>query len=315
VRVEERPTPKIGPGELLVKVVASGICGSDVMEWYRIKKAPRVLGHEITGQIVETKSEKFKTGQRVFVSHHVPCNQCKYCREGHPTACATLHQGNYDPGGFSEFIRVPELNVKFGTYLLPENVSYEEGTITEPLGCVIRGQKVIGVKNGQTVLILGSGFAGLLNLRIAKLNGARVAVTDINEYKLKKALELGADEAINAGNDFNLKADRVIVCTGAASAVRQAFKSVERKGVVLFFAVPEGHIEVPSEEFWRNEITLTSSYGAAPDDLAEAISLLKESKIKAKVLITHEVPLDAIQEGFKLVTESKESIKVIVKTG
>src|SRR3989338_651698 len=129
IRLEERPKPTIGKGEILVKVKASGICGTDVMEWYRIKKAPRVLGHEISGEIVEVFNDvkNFKIGQRVFVSHHVPCNKCKYCLEGNHTACETLHNGNFDPGGFSEFIRIPKINVDTGTYLLPENVSYEEG--------------------------------------------------------------------------------------------------------------------------------------------------------------------------------------------
>ena len=134
VRIEERPVPKIGSGELLVKIKASGICGTDVMEWYRIKKAPRILGHEISGDIVASNSTKYKVGQRVFVSHHVPCYRCKYCNEGHPTACETLHTGNYDPGGYSEFVRIPKINVEYGVYVLPKNVSYEEGTMIEPLG-------------------------------------------------------------------------------------------------------------------------------------------------------------------------------------
>src|SRR3989339_1419566 len=123
IRLEDLPTPQIGPGEILVKVRASGICGTDVMEWYRIKKAPRILGHEIAGEIAESKSDKYKVGQRVFVSHHVPCNRCKYCLAGNQTACDFLHQGNYDPGGFAEYIRVPKENVESGTYVLPSNLS------------------------------------------------------------------------------------------------------------------------------------------------------------------------------------------------
>ncbi|HPS37186.1 MAG TPA: alcohol dehydrogenase catalytic domain-containing protein, partial [Candidatus Omnitrophota bacterium] len=148
VRIEERPVPTIGPGEVLVKVRASGICGTDVMEWYRIKKAPRILGHEIAGDIVASNSRKYKPGQRVFVSHHVPCNSCKHCENGNHTACETLHNGNFDPGGYSEFIRVPKINVDGGIYVLPKNLSYEEGTMIEPLACAIRGQRVIGVKKG-----------------------------------------------------------------------------------------------------------------------------------------------------------------------
>src|SRR3989338_11559478 len=165
IRIEEIPKPKINEGEILVKVKASGICGTDVMEWYRIKKAPYIPGHEISGDIVESKSKRFKAGDKVFVSHHVPCGECKYCLENNHTACETLHKGNYYPGGFSQFIRVPKINVEKGTYLL-EGVSYEEGTMIEPLGCVLRGQRIINIKKGQTVLILGSGVSGLLNIQL-----------------------------------------------------------------------------------------------------------------------------------------------------
>ena len=126
IRIEEMPRPKIGPEEILVKVMACGICGSDVMEWYRIRKAPRVLGHEMTGEIVEVGKnvKNFKVGDRVFVSHHVPCNTCRYCLSGNHTACETLHTTSFDPGGFSEYVRVPPINVDRGTFLLPEEISF-----------------------------------------------------------------------------------------------------------------------------------------------------------------------------------------------
>src|SRR3990170_434787 len=269
IRIEERPKPEIKNGEILVKVRASGICGTDLMEWYRIKKAPKVLGHEMTGEIVESMSDKFKVSQRVFVSHHVPCNECKYCLSGNHTACETLHRGNYDPGGFSEFVRIPELNVKSGTYVLPENVSYEEGTMIEPLACVVRAQRIIGVSEGQTVLVMGSGISGLLNIQMAKLKKAEVIATDINEYRLKKAEGSGADEVYNANEERNIKADRIIMCTGALSAFEAAFRYIDRKGIIMFFAIPNRNIPIPVEDFWRNELSVISSYGAAPDDLEE----------------------------------------------
>ena len=310
LRIKEIPIPKISAGEILVKVKASGICGTDVMEWYRIKKAPRILGHEISGDIVESKSQKYKIGQRVFVSHHVPCNKCKYCREGNHTACETLHKGNYEPGGYSEFIRVPKLNVDFGTYVLPRNVSYAEGTMIEPLACCLRGQRLINLKKHHTVLILGCGVSGLLNIQLAKLNKARVIATDIDDYRLKKAREFGADEVINAKQDLKVKADRVIICTGALAAFEQAFQCIDRKGIVLLFAIPEQNIEIPTADFWRNEITLTASYGAAPVDLKESLELIKESRIKVKEMITHRLPLTHIQKGFKIVSSAKKSLKV-----
>lgn len=312
IRIEELPRPKIGEGEILVKVRASGICGTDVMEWYRIKKAPRILGHEITGDIALSNSPKYKTGQRVFVSHHVPCYQCKHCKEGHHTACETLHSGNYDPGGFSEFVRVPKLNVAYGVYVLPKKLSYEEGTMIEPLACAVRGQRVIGVKKGQTVLVLGCGISGLLNIRITKLNGAKVVATDRDSYRLGKAKEYGADEVYDPKDLPLLKADRVILCTGALPAVKQAFQSIDRKGILLLFAIPETDIQLPTVDVWRNEITVTSSYGAAPEDLEDAIKLIDSGKVDVKGLITHKLPLEQAQEGFRLVTGAQQTLKVVL---
>ena len=312
IRIEDRPKPEIQEGELLVKVRASGICGTDLMEWYRIKKAPRVLGHEMTGEIVESKSDKFDIGQRVFVSHHVPCNECKYCLAGNHTACETLHKGNYDPGGFSEFVRVPKINVEKGTYLLPENISYEEGTIIEPLACVVRAQRIIDVREGQTVLVMGSGISGLLNIELAKLKKAKVIATDINEYRLKKARESGANEVYNANEELSVKADRIIMCTGAMPAFEAAFRYIDKKGIIMLFAIPNRNISIPVEDFWRNELTIVSSYGAAPVDLQEALELIRDKKINVKDLITHKVKLEDIQKGFKIAGEGKESLKVIL---
>jgi len=258
VRIEELPTPKIGPGEILAKVFASGICGSDVMEWYRIKKAPRVLGHEIAGEIVETGEgvENYKIGDRVFVSHHIPCNTCRYCLNGHHTVCETLHTTNYDPGGFAEYIRVPQLNVDRGVFLLPDEVSFEEGSFVEPLGCVVRGQRLARLKPGQSVLILGSGISGLLHLLLAQALGAgRIITTDVNEYRMKMAKEFGADSVIHAQEDVPARlhevndgrlVDLVIICTGALPAFTQALQSVDRGGTVLFFAPTDPGVELPA---------------------------------------------------------------------
>jgi len=313
IRIEESPIPKISDGEILVKMKASGICGTDAMGWYRIKKAPRVLGHEIAGEIVESKSKKYTVGQRVFVSHHVPCNNCKYCLEDNHTACETLHTGNYYPGGFSEFIKIPKINVDNGTYLLPENISYEEGAMIEPLACGVRALRLIDIKKHHTVLILGSGVSGLMNIKLAKLISAKVIATDIDDYRLNKAKEFGADEVIDVSKEkVNVKAERIIVCTGAYQAVKQAFECIDRKGIILFFAVPEKNIEVPSVDLWRNELTITSSYGAASADLKESLDLIKNKKVNVKGMITHKLPLEKIQEGFKLVTDAKESLKVVL---
>jgi len=212
VRLEEMPTPEIGPGELLVKVLASGICGSDVMEWYRIKKAPLVLGHEITGEIVKVGGgvRNYKVGQRVFVSHHVPCNTCRYCLGGKHTACETLHTTNFYPGGFAEYIRVPPINVDRGVFLLPDEVSLEDGTFIEPLACVVRGQKLADMMPGHTVLVMGSGISGILHIALARaLDVGRIIATDTNEHRMKQAKKFGADIVAHAKEDIPALVRRV----------------------------------------------------------------------------------------------------------
>jgi len=327
VRLKEIPIPQIGPNEILVKVIASGICGSDVLEWYRMKKAPLVLGHEIAGEIAKVGDNvrRFNVGDRVFVSHHVPCNKCHYCLNGHHTACETLHTTNFDPGGFSEYIRVPQINVELGTYRLPDSLSYEDATFIEPLACVIRGQRLAHVGSGDTVLILGSGVAGLLHVLLAKSrNTKRIIATDVSEYRLKAATQFGADLTLNSrdltpslvrdSNEGRL-VDKIVVCTGAVSAVSQAFESIDRGGTILFFAVPPPgtDVRVPMVDFWRNEITLVTSYGAGPSDLEESLSMLGSNKIIPHKMITHKLGLSDIGSGFRLVASAGESLKVVIE--
>lgn len=323
IRIEERPQPPISEDEILVKMKASGICGTDVMEWYRIKKAPRVLGHEMAGEIVEVGKNvrDFKTGDRVFVSHHVPCYKCHHCLQGNYTACESLHAGNYEPGGFSEFIRVPAENVRYGTFSLPDGITYEDAAMIEPLGCAVAGQNQLGLKEGQTILIIGAGVSGILHTQLSKIKKTTVIVLDINEERLKQAAEFGADYMLHAEkysvdllkriNDNRL-ADVVIVCAAAKQAVQNAILSVGRKGKILFFAVPETDISIPSQSFWRNEISLFFSYGAAPQDIRNAIEMINKGKFEVSKMITHKVPLSSISQGFKLVTEAKYSLKVVV---
>jgi L-iditol 2-dehydrogenase len=327
IRLEELPTPQIDPGELLAKVMASGICGSDVMEWYRIKKAPLVLGHEITGEIVEigTGVDRYQVGDRVFVSHHVPCNTCRYCLNGQHTVCETLHTTNYDPGGFAEYLRVPALNVDRGVFVLPDEISFDDGTFIEPLACVVRGQRLAGLALGQTVLILGSGISGLLHVAIARTSGAgRIIATDISEYRRAMAQRLGADTVIPAQEDVPARvrqandgrlADLVIVCTGAFTAFEQALQAVDRGGTVLFFAPtePGGSLPIPVNEFWRNGITLLPSYGGSPQDIMIAIDLLRARRVPVHDMITHRLGLAETAQGFQLVAQGDKSIKVIIE--
>ncbi len=327
VRLEEMPTPAPGRGEMLLKTMASGICGSDVMEWYRIRKAPLVLGHEVTGVVAEADPgvDRFQQGDRVFVAHHVPCNTCRYCLNGDHTSCDTLHTTNFDPGGFAEYIRIPALHVDRGTFRLPEEVSFEDGTFIEPLACVVRAQRAVGVRPGQHLLILGSGLSGLLHLLLARASGAaRIVLTDVNAERLRMAESLGADEALPASEDVPRRlcegsggrlADHVIVCTSALPAFHQALASVDRAGTLLFFAPtdPGVALPVPVQAFWRNNIRLVHSYGSSPADTAVAIELLRSGTVSVGPMITHRFDLADAQEGFRLVAESAASIKVILE--
>jgi L-iditol 2-dehydrogenase len=330
VRLEEMPTPQIGPGELLLRVEASGICGSDVMEWYRIHKVPLVLGHEVAG-VVESVGggvEHYKVGERVTVAHHVPCNTCHYCLSGNHTVCDTLRQTNFDPGGFAEYIRLPAISVDRGVFLLPEEVSFEEATFVEPVACVLRGQRRAGMKAGCSVLVIGSGIAGLLHVHLARMLGAGMVVTtDIVDYRLKVARWFGAHDAIHADEDVpaylrdvnnGRLADLVIVCTGAESAIMQALNSVERGGTVLFFAPTGPGVTFPislNDLFWRNDITLTTSYAGSPADYAIALELIRAGNLRVREMITHRLGLADTGLGFHMVTHPQEhsSIKVIIE--
>ncbi len=313
VRIEEMPLPSISENELLVKVMASSICGSDVLEWYRLPKAPLVLGHEVSGIVEESKNENFTKGDRVFVTHHVPCNVCKYCLEGHHTACKTLHTTNFYPGGFSEYLRVPEINARYGTFKLPDEISFQEGTFIEPLGTVARGQRIVGLHNAQNILVIGSGIAGALHVKLAKASGATVTAADISDYKLSMAKKFGADNIINSKNEIKEKFDVVILCTGALTAAIQALKCVDKGGTILFFGVPTEDVPMPMNEFWRNSIKITTSYAAAPIDLIKSIELIRSKTLEVKDMITHEMPLNEAQKGFSLMASGGECMKVILK--
>lgn len=330
IRLEEMPTPQIGPGELLMRVEASGICGSDVMEWYRIHKVPLVLGHEVAGVVVEVGEgvSRYKAGDRIIAAHHVPCNTCHYCLSGNHTVCDTLRKTNFYPGGFAEYIRLLAINVDRGTFALPDEVSFEEATFVEPVACVLRGLRKAGLKPGCSVLIIGSGIAGLLYVHLARALGAgRVIATDVVEHRLEAARKLGADAALHAEDDVpaylrkvndGRLADLVIVCTGAEPAIAQALKSVERHGTVLFFALTGPGVTFPlsiNDIFWRSDVTLTTSYAGSPADHAVALELIRAGSLRVKEMITHRLGLAETGLGFRMVVHPQEhnSIKVIIQ--
>lgn len=323
IRLEEAPLPKPGPKEMLIKVLSCGICGSDVVEWYRLPRAPLVQGHEIGAEVVEVGAAltAYKPGDRVFVAPKVPCLDCHYCREGHYPVCPNVKVRL--PGGFAEFILVPEELVDKGTYRLPENMTYDQSTFIEPLACVVRAQNLAGVKKGQTVLVMGCGMSGLLQVKLAKAKGCRVAATDMIPAKMDLARKNGADITLAAVGDVpgrlmaecGRPADVVLMCTSALPAVAQAWKCVDKGGAVVFFAVPEPgkQVVVPLNDYWTREMRILTSYYCGPSDILEAITLLASGAIAVEDMITHRLALKDIVRGFELVLEGRESIKVIIK--
>ncbi|HEV8375359.1 MAG TPA: alcohol dehydrogenase catalytic domain-containing protein, partial [Candidatus Polarisedimenticolia bacterium] len=293
VRIEERPKPSPEAREMLLRVEASGLCGSDVMEWYRIRRAPLVLGHEVAGTVVEVGKDVhgFCVGDRVVATHHVPCNVCRYCLTDRHSSCETLRSTHFDPGGFAEFIRLPPENVERGTFRLPDTVTFEEGSFVEPLACVVRAQRKAGLTRGESVAVIGSGVSGILQIQLARALGAgRIFATDPSSFRREMARRFGADfvleatddvpDRIRTGNDGRL-ADRVLVCTAAHGAIRQAFCCVDRGGAILLFAplAPGSSLPVPLHDLWNDEISLVHSYAGPPADMLVALDLIASRRV------------------------------------
>jgi L-iditol 2-dehydrogenase len=323
IRIEEMPTPKPGSHEMLVKVISCGICGSDIVEWYRLPRAPLVQGHEIGAEVfnVGESVEQFTPGDRVFIAPKVPCMQCVYCQKEQYPVCSTIKERL--PGGFAEYILVPQALVKNGTYHLPNNITYDQSTFIEPLACVVRAQRLAGLGDEQTVMVLGCGMSGLLHVKLAKTKSCRVLATDINPKRLELATRFGADVAIDGAEDITQrmagdnaqKPSVVILCTSAMSAVEQAWSCVDKGGVILFFAVPgpDKKVTIPINGLWTKEIKILTSYYCGPPDIVESMKLLETHTISVDEMITHRLPMQNIAEGFQLVTDGQESIKVIIK--
>ncbi len=328
LRVEEREPPSAGPGELIVRVMASGVCGSDVMEWYRLPKAPSVLGHEVAGSVVQVGAglAGFAEGDRVVTTHHVPCNECRYCLAGQHPVCETLRATHFDPGGFAELLRLPAANVALGTFAIPDHVSYEEASFVEPLACVVRAHRVAGGVVGKTVAVLGSGISGLLHTAWANAHGAaKIIATDIHPFRLKAAKRAGADATIDArtadvpagirATNQGRGADLVIVCAAAPAVVDQAVRAVDRGGIVLVFALfpPGAAVSVPLHELGRDGIAIVPSYAGPPADMRTALDAIAARRIDLASLITHRFPLAQIGEAFRLVEAAQDSLKVIIE--
>ncbi|MGD8664804.1 MAG: zinc-binding dehydrogenase, partial [Desulfobacterales bacterium] len=263
----------------------------------------------------------YKPGDRVFVAPKVPCMQCAYCKNGHYPVCSNVKERL--PGGFAEYIRVPQALVENGTYRLPDGISYDQSTFIEPLACVVRAQRLADVRKNQTVMVMGSGMSGLLHIKLAKTKHCRVIATDINPKKLEKAGNMGADIILDAAEDVaarvvaanRRKADVVLLCTSAITAVDQAWDCVDKGGVIVFFAVPhpDKEVTIPINHFWTRETRVITSYYCGPPDIEAAIDLIETRAIEVDDLITRQLPLQNVADGFRMVMEDRETLKVIIK--
>ena len=330
IRIEEMPEPEIGEDEVLVEMKACGICGSDLMEWYLKPRSPLVLGHEPAGVVVRIGKNviNLDVGDRVFVHHHVACLTCHYCLHGDYTLCEQFHSTNIKPGGFAEYFKVPGPNRQIDTLGIPLNLSFEEATLIEPVGCCLRAIKKCRIQVGDSVAVIGAGVTGIIHTALAKIFGASKAfVSDLFENRLAKAKMFGADITVNpTTQDFSRVvktetedrgADVAIVTAPTLEAYKTALNVCRKGGKICVFAptMPGKTLEISPKELFFSEIQIIPSYSTSHLETREALELIRMGKINVKDLITHHFSLAETEKAFKTALESKESLKVMLVSG
>ncbi len=327
IRIEEVPIPEIREDEILVKMNACGICGSDLMDWYLKARVPLVLGHEPAGIIAKKgdKVENFDVGDRVFVHHHVACLRCHYCLHGDYTLCKQFHETNIKPGGLAEYFKVPSPNLQIDTMRIPDSVSFDEATLIEPVGCCLRALKKCNVQKGDFVAVIGAGTTGIIHVSLSKIFGAtKTIVSDLIDYRLDMAKKFGADVVVNPKKE-NLTevirtetegrgADISVVTAPSLEAYRAGFSVCRKGGKLCVFAPtnPGKYMHISPKDLFFSEIQIIPSYSTSHLETKEALELIKSGKLDAKRLVTHRFKLLNTAEAFKTALESKESLKVIV---
>lgn len=319
--VQDVPRPAIGPGELLVRVTACGLCGSDLMRWYQDPRAPVVLGHEPVGVVEDVGAgAPDLLGRRVAVHHHVPCMTCALCRAGRHTLCDTFRRTRIDPGGLAEYLRVPAPNARLDTLELPDHLPDWAATLVEPLGCVVRGQRAAGVGPGSRVAVIGAGSMGLLEVMCARALGATaVAAADLRADRRGPARVAGALVPDTAAADalrdaLGGGADHVFVTTAHPAAIALGVEVAGPGGVVQLFAPPQpGHpVPVDLGAAWFREVSITATYSAGPLDTRDALAMLAAGDVDAGLVVSHRLPLERAAEAYRL-ADSHEAVKVVVE--
>ncbi len=309
VVVEERPDPVAGPGEVVCRVLACGVCGSDVSDGYVSRKLPAVLGHEVVGEVLETGAgvEHLTSGDRVVIHHHVPCGECRRCRRGHETLCEQFRGTGLDPGGFAERVRVEAA-------LVPELLALGDlepatGTFVEPLGCILRALDRAGLRGGDALLVVGAGSNGLLAIAAAHARAVdAVWVREPREDRRRLA------EAWGAAHHADEPVDVALVTTAAPAAIASAADALAPGGTLCLYATtkPNTPLGLDSEQVFLRELTVCSSWSAGPGDMRAAHELLGSGRVDPRVLITHRLGLDDTARALDLQRRG-EAIKVVVE--
>lgn len=325
VRVEEMPVPQIGPGDLLVQVEVCGLCGSDISKLSEVNQGiGKILGHEMTGIVIEKGKDAggFRVGQRVVAGHHAPCFQCHYCRHGSYSMCAAFKASNLDPGGFAEYVRIPEANVRHVTLAVPEDLSAEEGSFVEPLACCLRATRRSPLAPGDSALVLGLGSIGLLMLQLFSLDQAQAFGADFLPGRRTLASELGADLVGSPADPNFLEEilrrtdgrgpDMVMTATDSPLALAQALELVRRGGTVnLFGGIARPVVELNAEALYKRELTLLSSYSSYPPDFPIALELLRSRRVRVAEMVTHRYGLDGLGQAIQGMLQ-KDGIKQLI---
>ena len=333
MRVGEVPRPAIGAREVLVKVAACAVCGSDVRTFRhgaRNITKPVILGHEISGTVTEVGAELsgFRIGQRVAVAPAIPCGDCRYCRDGAETMCERLQSIGYEfDGGLAEFLNVPASAVRAGCVNnVPDHVSFDEAALAEPLACVINAQELTSVGERDTVVVMGAGPVGCLHVALAKVRGAaKTMLVDIRPERLTLAAPFGADVLIDGSReDVRARvlletggdgASVVIVAAPSNRAQEQSVALAARRGRINFFGgLPKTDpiIALDANIVHYRELSIVGSYGSRPAHNRMALDLIASGQLRAQPLIGLELPLDRVIDGLHAVEEGRV-LKVIVR--
>ena len=278
----------------IVMTLGCGLCGSDIVKFrHKIVHDGAVLGHEIVAEILEINSDtKFKKGDRIVTSHHIPCGECNFCKHGNVSMCEHFKKTNIFPGGFSEKVFVSEEHLKNVAYLVPENMTDEEISFYEPLGCCIRAIKRCALQKDDTALIVGLGSIGLLMGEGLKAMGYKVYGCDLIPERIELAKKMGIEPF-----DFSFEVDGVFMTSGADKAIDTALKAVRAGGKILVFSSTPLSNGYPNNEIYYKELTVLGSYSPSPADLKDSFDLRASGKVNVKGLTTV-YPLDKIQQAF-----------------